>query len=419
MGFKNNRGSVANILSLWFFANTLLWPFSVDMGGFKLGLNVAVLAVAGAFWMLKNNSSISFFSAKLVFWLAVFFLFSFIIAITGPCEDKFVKFLSTAPVMFLLALVGLEIGWRATASDWLQLEILAKTILLIAFLGFLFEAFLPGLFPNQDVYRLDGKFSGFFSEPSHVAISLFPSIVILLASKRPLFNRFGTLALIGLVLFSRSSSLIVLILLWLIYQVFVKKTVKFTRRFVFIVAIIISAVIAAVLNYEQIVGPIEARLLGLFGSSEIKNISSLVYAQGLQDAWKNLQRTNGLGLGFNMMGCLPLPDVPARQDLESVFHLDGLNAEDGSFLFSKIVSETGFIGLLAIGFVFLWWVKLEKKIRKLDGLEVASVLPMYAALLFIFLASIILRSAGYFSVTLMLMIPIAAGIAKQTKRSKL
>lgn len=419
MRFKNNRGSVANVLSLWFFANTLLWSFSVDMGGFKLGLNVVVLAVAGAFWILKNNSSISFFSAKVIFWLAVFFLLSFLIAITGPCEDKFVKFLSTAPVMLLLALVGLEIGWRATASDWLQLEILAKTILLIAFLGFLFEAFLPGLFPKQDVYRLAGRFSGFFSEPSHVAISLFPSVAILLVSKNPLFKRFGTFALIGLALFSRSSSLMVLIFLWLIYQVFVKKAVKFTRRFVFIVTIIISAVIAAVINYEQIVEPFSARFLGLFGSSEIENVSSLVYAQGWQDAWENLQRTNGLGLGFNMMGCLPLPDVPARQVLESVFHLGGLNAEDGSFLFSKIVSEAGFIGLLAIGFVFLWWAKLERKIRKLDNLEVASVLPMYAALIFIFLATMTLRSAGYFAVTLMLMIPIAAGIAKQTKGSKL
>jgi hypothetical protein len=139
--------------------------------------------------------------------------------------------------MLLLALVGLEIGWRATASEWLHLEILAKSILLIAFLGFLFEAFLPELFPNQDAYRLGWKFSGFFLEPSHVAISLFPSVAILLVSKSPLFKRFGTFALVGLVLFSRSSSLIVLIFLWLIYQVFVKKAVKFTRRFVFIIAI--------------------------------------------------------------------------------------------------------------------------------------------------------------------------------------
>jgi hypothetical protein len=154
------------------------------------------------------------------------------------------------------------------------------------------------------------------------------------------------------------------------------------------------------------------------GTSEIENISSLVYAQGWQDALANLQRTHGLGLGFNMMGCAPLPDVPARQVLDNVFHLGELNAEDGSFLFSKIVSETGLIGLIMIGFVIFGLVKLERKVRNIASVAAESVIPIFAALLYIFVISIILRSSGYFAVSLMLMIPTAAGVAKLIKGTK-
>jgi hypothetical protein len=120
---------------------------------------------------------------------------------------------------------------------------------------------------------------------------------------------------------------------------------KFRQSLIAVLGIGLFVTLGTVMNYDRFVGPTLERVAGVTRSSEIDNISSLVYLQGWQDAWSNLQRTNGLGLGFSMMGCTPLPDVSARSALANLFELE-LNAEDGSILFGKIVSEAGVLGIL-------------------------------------------------------------------------
>jgi hypothetical protein len=159
-------------------------------------------------------------------------------------------------------------------------------------------------------------------------------------------------------------------------------------------------ILGSAINYDLLIRPTVARVVGVAAPGDTENTSSLVYLQGWQDAWANIARTHGLGLGFNMMGCHPLPDVPAR----TILALEGkgmeeLNAQDGSILFGKIVSEAGVGGLVFYGAIIWWWVRLEKR--------------------FCFVVSSFIRSVGYFSGGMLLWIAAVSGAIKWQQNSAL
>lgn len=402
------------MLQLWFVANTLLASINIGLVGFRLGLNVVVLILAGMVW-IGRKSKISGISAKVLLALFVCALFSFVVALIGPCNDKLLKVVLTAPIFLFLILMGFEVGWRAGDTDWLQLQKVGKWVLLAAFASFIIEALFPGIFPSQAGYRSEGKLTGMFGEPSHAAYFLFPWIAILLVAKNKRLRRNGIFALFGLLLFSRSSTLIALIGAWILYRMFVQG--RFRQSLLAVLAIALLVSLGAVTNYDHFVAPTVERIAGIFTTtSEVESISSLVYIQGWQDAWSNLLRTNGLGLGFNMMGCNPLPDVPAREIL-SKGHLE-LNAEDGSFLFSKIISETGVFGFMLFVMAIWWWIKLEHQLKKCNDLVSSEIGRMHSAIMFCFIASSLLRATGYFDGVLFFWIVVVAGSAKWRKNRK-
>jgi hypothetical protein len=395
------------MLRLWFFVNTLLWPFNVEIAGLKLGLNVIVLTIVGATWV-GQKLTVSRYSAKVLLGLFIFLSFSFLVAISGLCTDKVQKLIITAPVLLFLSFVSLEVGWRATDTDWLKLQKAATWVLAAAFGGFLIEALLPASFPQQAGYRSAGQLSGLFNEPSHVAFSLFPVVAILLVAESKKLRRNGLIALCGLVLLSHSSTLFALIAAWFLYRLFVHRNLS---RGLFIGAgLSIVVGLASLVNYDLFMAPTLARIEGVIAVDEAKNISSLVYVQGWQDAWANVLRTKGLGLGFNMMGCNPLPDVPARAILANVYHIE-LNSEDGSMIFGKLVGEAGVIGILCFLAIIWWLVRIEIDIRKYSSGKATAVISIQAALMFSFVATFLIRSAGYFSGgVLLLMVAIAASV---------
>ena len=79
------------------------------------------------------------------------------------------------------------------------------------------------------------------------------------------------------------------------------------------------------------------RLKGVLELNDSSNLSSLIYMQGWVDAFSNLTRTYGLGLGFNMMGCPPLNSNWIRDIILNSYGENYFNLTDGSFIFSKII----------------------------------------------------------------------------------
>jgi hypothetical protein len=295
--------------------------------------------------------------------------------------------------------MGWEIGRRSETRDWLKLKTAALYSLAVAFALFIVEAIMPSWFPSKVGYRAHGKFSGLFQEPSHVAFSLFPCIAILLVAGDRKTRRRGILALVGLLIFSRSSTLIALTMAWVLYRLLAQRRLRQASLIGAGVALFIG--LAATINYEGFLAPTVGRIVGVMASSDADNLSSLVYVQGWQDTWANFTRTHGLGLGFNMMGCHPLPNVAAREAL-GIGGEEELNAADGSFQFAKIVSEAGVAGIAFYITIIWWWVRLEKRMRKLNDSAEFTSASTQAALIFCFIVSSFIRGGSYYSGALLL-----------------
>jgi len=373
----------------------------------KLGLNVVVLMFVGTVWF-GRSWKIASGSVKVLLFFLAYALFSLGVALNGPCSDLLLKSVLTIPILAFLVLMASQLGRTAGGMDWLSLQKTAQWCLLVAFLAFIVEMLVPAWFPLQAGYRSEGKFSGLFGEPSGVAINLFPCIAVLLAAERKGTRQMGVLALLGLLVFSRSSTLIALILAWVVYRLLVQK--KFRQAALLASGIVLVMVIGAAIDYDRFIMPTVERVVGVAAPSETENISSLVYVQGWQDAWFNLQRSHGLGLGLNMMGCGTLPDVWAR----SLLALGGieLNSEDGSFLFAKIVSEAGVSGIMFYLLAIWWWIQQERKVRRLGQNAIRFALETQLALIFCFIVSSFIRGSGYFEGGLLLWVAAASGASK-------
>ena len=401
------------MLQLWFVANTVLWPFNVKLGELTLGLNTVLLLLAGAIWLVRKPR-VTVKTVVVFFSFCVYNFYSSVIALTSPCGDHTLKSILTMPILLFLVTTGVELGLRASITDWEKLQKTAQWCLALAFLAFGVEMLLPGLFPQQAIYRFEGKLSGLFSEPSHVAFSLFPCIAILLIAESKTIRRRGMLALLGLLIFSRSSTLLALILAWVIYRLLVKKNYRQTMLVTLGIASLVA--LAGAINFDRFILPTIQRVMGVAGSSETTNVSSLVYVQGWQDAWANLQQTQGIGLGINMMGCGTLPDVPARRVLE-LMRIGELNAQDGSFLFAKIVSESGAAGIAASILAIWWWFHLEKKLLRLDRNARTSIAATQVTLMFCFLVSCFVRTSGYFGGGLLIWVTATSAASKWLQSS--
>lgn len=407
IGGSRKENSIS-MLQVWLVANTIAWPFNLKLSGLTLSLNVIFLIPFGLVWLWRRRTIVSS-SARVLVLLLGYLAFSWYVAVSGPCNDKLPKLLMTAPVMAFLVLIGWEAGRTANNSDWLKLEKAALGALWAGFAGFLVEMAVPSWFAFQQGFRAEGKFSGLFTEPSHVAFSLFPCIAILLVSQKRKMRRWGMWALFGLFLLSRSSTLIALTASWFLYRLIIQR--KLRSGALFGLGVILLIGLGAIINYETLLAPTVVRIIGIVASSDTNNLSSLVYVQGWEDAWENLSRTHGLGLGFNMMGCHPLPEVPIRAIL-SIGGMDELNAEDGSFQFGKIVSEAGVAGIAFYVAIIWWWFQLEKRIRKIGHNADCSAVTMQAALIFCFVASSFIRGAGYFSAGILLWLIAVSGASK-------
>lgn len=400
------------MLQFWLVANTVLWPFSIKLGGLSLDLNVVVLLLAGSAWLWKKPT-ISRSSAKVLICLLACTIISMIVAVSSPCADKLLKAAITAPILTSLAFIGWETGRRARASDWISLNKAAICSLALALAGFIVEVAVPSMFPAQADYRSHGKLSGLFQEPSHAAFSLFPCLAILMVAQSKRARRIGTMGLFALLLLSRSSTAVAFVVVWLLYRMVANGISRQAASLTLMVASLVA--VGGFVNYERFVAPTADRIMGVLASDSTENLSSLVYVQGWQDTWANLSRTHGLGLGFNMMGCQPLPDVPARE-LLSVWGMGELNAEDGSFQFAKIVSEFGVAGIVFYAAIIWWWIRFERQIREIDDPADRCAAATQAALIFCFITSSFIRAGSYFSGGLLLWLIATSGASKWMQR---
>ncbi|CAM3763349.1 hypothetical protein B0G85_1767 [Polynucleobacter brandtiae] len=310
----------------------------------------------------------------------------------GGCEDMHNKFLLTLPVFLVSSILAWSIGRESSPRIWVGLIKISQLIIIVLFFEFLLEYLFPQFFLDTARYRDAWKLSGFFTEPSHVAFSVFPCIVVILSSLERKVQIFGLIALFMMVFLSHSSTLFILILGWMLFILFLR--IKSTSILRIIVVTLIAAFIFLIPN--SFFMPTVDRVVGILSDIDSStNISSLVFLQGLEDAWINLYRTYGFGLGLNMMGCSPLPKSGARELLEGL-NLISLNAEDGSFLGAKIVSEFGIFGILFFSYLVFIFFKLIKKYKFSTELLTKQMYLIQVTLIYIIILIFFTRTSGYF-----------------------
>jgi hypothetical protein len=164
-----------------------------------------------------------------------------------------------------------------------------------------------------------------------------------------------------------------------------------------------------IFNSEYFYNDYLVKLNNIFNISDSLNLSALVYMYGLELLFYNSFISSGFGLGINMMGCDILGNSLSYYG-NQLFILDRVidsgklvNYNDGSFLFSKIISEFGFFGLLIIFLIYIY------PIYKLFKLIKCEHKPNYIyKFLFIFLSvsfsAIFVRGYGYFNSSFLLAI---------------
>lgn len=399
------------MLQIWLVANTIFWTFGVKIAGITLSVNVIILGIFGVAW-LWTSGKFTVASLRFLGAFVVLTTMSSLIMIEGPCTTGKLKSILTFPVLAAMIFMGIEVGVRAELGDWLKLQKTAMWAIAATLVSLVIEVLWPGWFPSKSAYQSRGLYSGFFKEPSHVAVGMFPCIAVLLVSKDRKMRRNGLIAIACLLILSRSSTLIIFIAAWIVYRAVIAG--KLRSAVLLVVALGLIAGFGFTLSNLKVLAPTVTRVSGIMQVNTGSNISSMTYVRGWQDLWANVVRTHGLGLGLNMMGCAPIPDVAATRVL-TLWGLGDLNAEDGSFLFSKVVSELGIIGIAFYILTIWWWIRKLRTTKLHHDAMSDSVAAIQNAMIFCFLIQSFVRSAGYFGGGLLLFVVSASGLLALTR----
>jgi len=322
------------------------------------------------------------------------------------------KSLFSIPIFLIMTFVAYELGQISTKKDWINLEKISLLILALAIFFILIEANFPELFPKQKTYRMGKVFSGFFNEPSHLAFSIFPCILIALFSKYRYRFYFGIIFVIAFAILSPSSTYLSLMLIAGLTILF--KRYKFQEILLFLPIFIFLLYSYLILFRPLTLLDLQNKFTNLFYAlfdvftpwfikvTYIKdfNLSALVYIQGWSDAILNFLATWGLGRGFNTMGEDPIPLNAARSVITST-GFEGLNNQDGSFLFAKGISEFGIFFLIPFAILSL---RSFKNIFQANQNLIKDYDLIKWLIVFSFIVTSLIRSSGFFCGTFAILI---------------
>lgn len=233
-----------------------------------------------------------------------------------------------------------------------------------------------------------------FEEPSHFALFFGPFFFIYLFQLTNIYKQIFIVLGVGLLAISiESTTLLIYVALALLLFARVNAITLFL-----VVPVSIYGVYY-VLNDPYF-------LSRFILSPDSDNLTALVYLQGLTDAYNVLIDTNGLGLGFQMLGSQPPSEVHYQIQAVLGQGLDGigLNRKDGGFVAAKLVAEFGVFGLVLLAaylvLFFKVFLRLRRMIREPHGFKPAYIF----AFVFIYagFVEIFVRGVGYFSPSLFL-----------------
>jgi hypothetical protein len=296
--------------------------FSTLLAGFVAGMARQVVSLGGA----------SFALGCVAYGVAVYAI--------GPCVDNAEKVFISAVALFLMWVCVSALS-RTVRRD-IPILTVNEVVWILSVISLVsMSQFLFGLYVGVPLSEV--RVGGPYHEPSHLALTVAPLIFYLwmLGSRR-----WATFFLALTFAFSYSSTLLVLVAL-LLGLPFVGAFFRGHARAkgVAFVALGVALVISAPGFFSSTA--LYLRAAETFDFGEASNLSSLVYVNGWQQMFAYLKSSSGLGLGLNAMGCSPLAETEVTGWLRGM-NLEQQNFNDGSFLFSKIGSEFGVLGMVLL-----------------------------------------------------------------------
>lgn len=227
-----------------------------------------------------------------------------------------------------------------------------------------------------------------YPEPSHLALFFGPIIGYLILSAKKSTKRFQ-LILIGIVISLLIKNMTLLVTM-IILSVFVYN--------IYVVPILIIGGLGMYF-FSDLEYFLER--LDFNNMEQTNNLSTLVYVKGFQLMEESLKLTNGLGIGFQQLGY-----VPIRTEIGDYLKLAmggvELNSQDGGFTAAKLISEFGIVGIILISFYIVYLVKQWKRFRKLSFSEISSNEALFFASLITIFSEFFFRGLGYFSASMFL-----------------
>ena len=281
-------------------------------------------------------------------------------------------------VMLLLTMSFMAIVF-ITTLDSLKADVFHKIIVFgshfLIFLGYLVVAL-------KLMSMLDRKDMILFTEPSHYALCFAPFLFY--ATYTSSKDRYAILYImfgVGLALILESLTLLVSCSMIIF--------LCFGRRF--LIFILMFAALAVVSTFVDL-GYYTQRLNM---SSDNENLSTLVFLSGWERAYLSFTDSYGFGLGFNQLGIVG-PPGKLQLLIQNILHGPRLNVRDGGTLGSKLIAETGWLGLTLLIFYFFASINILKNVmfRRIQG----SKDVFFCGVFLLFSIEVFVRGMGYFSI---------------------
>ena len=361
----------------------LFIPLNFNLLGFNVLLSFILLLIVFIISFIKDGVKLNL---TFLNYVLLFIVYALAVNIFSKCDNYLLKSLISLALIISL-LFSIFLYSNLSSINYLEKIVFYYIIFISIF--FPFELFLN--------YQLENnlRISSFFSEPSHFALFVAPILVPLLFSSDNKHRAVSFLLIVFLIFFSPSSTLFIALLMASILC-----GLYFSKN---IILLIIPLFIF--IFYSNYFSDFFIRFSDIFNDINNINLSTLVYINGWEISLANLLTTNFLGLGFNRMGCNPTVIVPSSLVLIESGRLISngniVNYNDGSFIFSKILSELGLIGVLLTAYllkIFSTMFIFKNRYRNLTNFQAAFIISAISTMFI----SIFIRGTSYFSLPFIL-----------------
>ena len=359
-------------------------PFAdIFLGSSSMALGVFLSFILFSFLRVSRLKDMLFLHKAIFFWLIFsFFYFSL--------QHIFIGFWGFKSYLSVLMLSLLSIFSCFFSKEILYRDAFSVKCLFLLFWMLIFIAFIAILTEFNMGRFFYGKNKAVFpfGEPSHFSLFLGPFFFMaIVLTKKTIVKFFYILIISVIAIFLPSATLLIYVILATVILMRFSKSSFFVFIPIFLLGIYIM------LNNSYF-------LTRIILSNDSKNLTALVYLQGIQDAYYSMKLTHGIGLGFQMLGTQPIS--PAGVQISYLMGGGELNRKDGGFLAAKIVAELGVYGIVILTFYLLIFFKsfigLSKVARSPCDFNLAYIFSL--SFIYASFVEFFVRGVGYFSPTI-------------------